>query len=423
MRTGNASRHERLLALFERNIRASGSSGLTRVRVEDRHLDGATLMIEGRRIVNFGSCAYLGLNTDPRLKAAAKDAIDRFGPVFSSSTAYTSISLYNELEYGLGRILNGYVIIPTTTTLGHLAALPVLIGDGCAVVVDSQAHSTVHIATQILSAEGIPVTPVAHNDLSMLAQTLDDACNQYDQVWYLADGVYSMFGDNAPVADVMKLVDRYENLHVYFDDAHGFGWRGTNGCGSVLDSVPWHPRLVLAVSLAKSFGAGGAALAFADETTAERVQLLGGTMTFSGPLHPAELGAAVASCDIHLSSELADRQAVLRQQFVLMRSSLLEAGITPANTDDTPIWFVKIGGVEPTIDIGRRMLDDGFYLNVSFFPAVPVGQAGFRLTHTVYHTAHQIEAMVQALAGNIRDVMGTTEINVDLSDEAMKSRG
>ena len=420
MRTGNASRHERLLTMFERNVRASRDRGLSSLRVEDRTLDGAWLTIDGRRVVNFGSCAYLGLNTDPRLKAGARDAIDRFGPVFSSSTAYTSVGLYTELEQRLERIFHAHVVVPPTTTLGHLAALPVLIGKGDAVIVDSQAHSTVHLATQILIAEGIPVTAVPHNDVTALRIAVEEACRRFDQVWYLADGIYSMMGDVAPVAEIMDLVDRHDNLHAYFDDAHGFGWRGINGRGWVLDTVPWHPRLVVAVSLAKSFGSGGAAIAFPDKAMADRVQISGGTMVFSGPLHPAQLGAAIASADIHLSPELEERQAVLDHQIKFVKASLLAEDLPVVNTDHTPLWFVKVGGSEQALVLGRRMMDDGFYLNFSAFPAVPVGQAGLRLTHTVYHTIQQIEAMIESLARNFRMVAGIPEIVFDISDRAMR---
>ena len=420
MRTGKASRHERLLTLFERNVRASRQRGLSALRVEDRNLDGAWLTIGGRRLVNFGSCAYMGLNTDPRLKAAAKDAIDRFGPVFSSSSAYTSIGLYTELEERLRRIFHAHVVVPPTTTLGHLAALPVMIGEGDAVLIDSQAHSTVHLATQVLMAEGISVTSVAHNDMDVLTAAVEDACRRFDQVWYIGDGIYSMLGDVAPVAKIMDLVDSHDNLHAYFDDAHGFGWRGTNGRGWVLDAVPWHPRLVVAVSLAKSFGSGGAALAFPDAAMADRVQLSGGTMVFSGPLHPAQLGAAIASADIHLSPELEERQAALNNQIKMMKAALLAADLPVVNTDSTPLWFVRVGGSEQTLELGRRMMDDGFYLNFGAFPAVPVGKAGLRLTHTVYHTAQQIEAMIDSLARNFRAVAGRPEIIFDITDDAMK---
>ncbi|HDH24877.1 MAG TPA: aminotransferase class I/II-fold pyridoxal phosphate-dependent enzyme, partial [Actinobacteria bacterium] len=110
-----------------------------------------------------------------------------------------------------------------------------------------------------------------------------------------------MFGDLAPVREISTLMDRFANLHVYFDDAHGFGWAGLHGRGYVLGEVSIRERMVVAGSLSKSIGAGGGALVFPDEKTARRVRTLGGTMTFSGPLHPAELGAALASADIHLS--------------------------------------------------------------------------------------------------------------------------
>lgn len=420
LRTGSASTHERLLKLFERNVRSGRDAGVIGIRVEDSHLDGGWLTIGGRRLLNFGSCAYLGLNTDPRLKAAAIEAIQRFGPVFSSSTAYTSIDLYTALEEALQRVFGAPVIIPTTTTLGHLAALPVLIGEGDLVAVDSQAHSTMHLATQILAAEGIAVTPVAHNDMQVLDTVLTQEADHHRHVWYLADSVYSMFGDTAPVGRIMELLDRIPNLYVYFDDAHGFGWKGANGRGWVLDHTSWHPRLVIAVSLAKSFGAGGAAIAFPDQRMADRVQLAGGTMTFSGPLHPAELGAAVASCGIHLSEELAERQAMLEQQINLVRSMLLAADLPVVSTDGTPLWFILVGGFTQTVELARRMMDDGFFLNFACFPAVPAGQNGLRFTHTLYHTAAQIESMIEALSDNMRTLMGRTEIVIDLTQEASR---
>lgn len=421
MRTGNASTHERLLTLFERNARSARAAGVFGIRVEDHNLEGAWLTIRGRRLLNFGSCAYLGLNTDPRLKAGAIEAIQRFGPVFSSSTGYTSVDLYTHLEEGLRRIFDAHVLVPTTTTLGHLAALPVLIGEGDLVLVDSQAHSTLHQATQILMAEGIAVRRVAHNDMEVLEDLVSNEAGDHRRVWYLADSVYSMLGDTAPVRVIMELVDRTPNLYAYFDDAHGFGWKGKHGRGWVLDQTSWHPRLVVAVSLAKSFGSGGAALAFADERMAERVQLSGGTMIFSGPLHPAELGAAVASCSIHLSTELDERQAALAEQIELVGSSLLAAGLPVADTEKTPLWFIKVGGTRQALEITQRMMDYGFYLNYAAFPAVPAGHAGLRFTHTVYHSTAQIESMIEALSTNFRAVMGRTEIVVDLTEEASRS--
>jgi 7-keto-8-aminopelargonate synthetase-like enzyme len=102
-----------------------------------------------------------------------------------------------------------------------------------------------------------------------------------------------------------------------------------------------------------------------------------------------------------------------------MRAGLLAADLPVVNTDATPLWFVRIGGSEQAFELCRRMMDDGFYLNVSAFPVVPVGQAGLRVTHTVYHTDHQIEAMLESLARHFRAIAGPPEIVFDISDLAM----
>jgi 7-keto-8-aminopelargonate synthetase-like enzyme len=414
MRSGTASRHERLLQLFERHALSARAAGLTRIRVEDEIHDGGTIVVEGRRLLNFGSCAYLGLNTDQRLKAGAIEAIERFGAVFSSSSAYTSIDLYTRLEQQISQIMSAHVVIPTTTTLGHLGALPVIIGEGDAVVVDSQAHSTVHLATQVLMAEGIPVTPIPHGDKDGLEAAIAAASRTQRRVWYLADGVYSMFGDVVSVPALHDLLDRFDNLHVYIDDAHGFGWHGERGRGWVLGHGPLHPRMVVIVSLAKSFGSGGSAIAFPDPADAQRVQLCGGTLTFSGPLHPAELGAAVAAADIHLAPELEQRQRRLSEQIALVGRLLVERGLPVVSLDPTPLWFIRVGGHQQAMELAGRMMEDGFYLNLASFPAVPAGQSGVRFTHTLYQDQDQILAMIDSLTRHVRAILGEPEIVIDL---------
>ena len=422
MRTGDAVQHERIIKLFDRNQSAGVAAGLLRVRVEDEHLVGQYVTVNGRRLLNFGSCAYLGLNLDDRLKAGAIDAIERFGPVFSSSGAYTSIDLYNKLEAQLEEIFEAAVIVPTTTTLGHLSALPLLIGVGDAVVIDAQAHSSIHLATQSLIAEGIPVRVVNHNDLDALDAALAELVDSHNAVWYLADGVYSMYGDLAPVDALLSRLDRHENLYAYLDDAHGFGWMGSKGRGFVLEGISLHERMVVAVSLSKSFGSGGAAIAFPDRAMADRVQRLGGTMTFSGPLHPAELGAAIASAEIHLSDEHPQLMARMDEQIEFMMHLIKELEIPVVSMDHTPIWFAHIGGTDDAIEIAKRLLADGFYCNYSAFPAVPVGHAGLRFTQTLYHSRDDLVAFLESMAGHIADVVGEDDtgidILVDLSDRA-----
>lgn len=405
---------ERLLESIERSTLAAQALGISRIRVEDGHLEGHLLTIDGRRVLNFGSCAYLGLNLDQRLKDGATRAIERFGPVFSSSTVYTSVPLFTELETHLREIFGASVVVPATTTLGHLGALPVLIGPDDAVVIDSQTHATVHLATQVLQGQGVAITVELHNAFDKIASTLTELAERHPAVWFLADGIYSMLGDVIPVDWVHSLLDRIPNLRVYLDDAHGFGWQGRHGRGHVLNEHPLHPRMVLAASLSKSFGSGGAVLAFPDPEEAQRVQLTAGTLMFSGPLHPAELGAAIASAEIHLSDEHEKLQRHVTEQIEYMRVMAAAHGVPLVSDAESPIWFVRAGSPRAAMELSRRMLDAGYYVNISTYPAVSARNSGVRFTNTLYHSPEDIEGLMEVLGDNLRAVQSGGD-QIDLS--------
>jgi 7-keto-8-aminopelargonate synthetase-like enzyme len=416
MQVSRAKRHEAFYRTVERHIGDAADAGVCRATVCDPLLAGDSITVDGRRLLNFGSCMYMGLNVDPRLKQGAIDAIERFGPVYSSSPVYTSVDLYEALRERLERIFGHPVAIPTTTTLGHLGVLPVLITPDDAVLVDQQAHTSMHMATQVLIASGVDVTMVPHNDLERLEAMVEERHRSHDRIWYLADGVYSMFGDMAPVHDLAALQRRYDNLWLYYDDAHGFGWRGRFGRGYVLDQMELNERMVVAVSLSKSFGTGGAAVVFPDPAMVRRVQVAGGTFVFSGPLHPAELGAAVASADIHLSNEQVDRSLRLRRQIRHIQERMVDMQLPAASLAATPIWFVWTGGHLQSIELVQRLMDDGFYANPSAFPAVPMGKGGVRFTNTLYHDLDQIDALLDSLARHAPGLVGEgIGVRVDLA--------
>jgi 7-keto-8-aminopelargonate synthetase-like enzyme len=409
-----ARARERLLDSIERSTLAAQAAGVIRIRVEDEYLEGHMVTVDGRRRTNFGSCAYLGLNLDQRLKDGATRAIERFGPVFSSSTVYTSAPLFIELESQLRQIFGTSVVVPATTTLGHLGALPVLIGSEDAVVIDAQTHATVHLATQVLAAQGVAIHIAPHNAFDKIESKIDELAAQHRTVWFLADGIYSMVGDVIAMDRVHAMLERTENLRVYLDDAHGVGWQGRHGRGHVLNEHPFHPRMVVAASLSKSFGSGGAVLALPNPEEAQRVQLTGGTLMFSGPLHPAELGAAIAAAEIHLSDEHVKLQRHLYEQIEYVRLMAAKYDVPLVNSADSPIWFARSGSPATSIELARRMLDSGYYVNIATYPAVAAKHSGVRFTNTLYHSPEDIEGLMEALAENLRAVQAATG-QVDLS--------
>lgn len=414
MSSNAASQREQALQLVSKRMTQAIDGGLIRLRVEDQADDGRTITVKGTELINFGSAAYLGLNTDDRLKAGAKAAVEQFGPIFSSSAAYTSVDLYTALEDRLEKIFGRSVLIPTTTTLGHLSVLPVLVGPDDLVIMDHQVHASVQLTAKALEGIGAEVRSIPHNDVDILRAILTDEAQLHPHVWYLADGVYSMFGDTAPVRDIVPLLDEFENLYLYFDDAHGTGWRGTHGVGHVLDAVGHHDRMIVIGSLAKSWGAGGSVVVLPNESMAERVLLAGATFTFSGPVHPAGLGAAVAAADIHLSSERDDREADLMAKVDHVRHRVTQAQLPVMSLERTPLWFLRVGDPDGAVELGRRLLADGYYTNVSGFPVVPMGMDGIRFANTTFHTHEDIDAFMDSVVRNIEGLVAPLEWHVDL---------
>lgn len=418
-----ASVHAKVAKAFARNLKRSTDLGILEVEV-DSIGEGDTVEIGGETLVNMGNCSYLGLNTDSRVRGAAIEAVERFTPFYASSARYAAPSLYRDLRSRLELITGGPSLIGTTTTLTHLGALPVLVSAHDYVLIDIQGHATMQMATELLQARSIPVEVVPHNDMAVLDARLDELSAKYDKVWYLADGVYSMYGDTAPFGELTALLSKYENLHLYLDDAHGVAWFGKHGRGLALENFSGHSRVTVAAGLAKGFGSGGAVLASADPDMPERVGRQGSTFTFSGPIPSANLGAAVKAADILLSPEGEKKRSDLQRQMQHTLNLLVQSELTPADDALTPIWFVPVGSSENAILVARNLMDRGFFPNVSFFPVVPRNWAGIRFTNTLSLKDAQVESFVFALADSIRDVLGPGHSYVrELAGSAHKKIG
>lgn len=252
------------------------------------------------------------------------------------------------------------------------------------------------LAADVLRGRGTTVEIIPHNDVNAL-KTAIERHHSANRVWYIADGIYSMYGDIAPVERIHPLLDEFPNFHLYYDDAHGIGWQGLHGRGEVLNRVPWHKRMVVIGGLAKSFGATGAVIAFGDPELADTVHYCGQTLLFSGPLQPADLGAAVASAGFHLTEEHATHQARLKERIELAHSLLVENDLTLEGHDPTPIWYVRVGGVSESFQMVRDLLDDGYYVNPAVYPAVPRGHGGIRFTLTLNQTEDQLRGLVETI--------------------------
>ena len=261
--------------------------GLGHLIAEDDQLGGRLITLHGRRHVNFGSCSYLGLETDLRLKTAACDAVARFGVQFASSRAYVSCPPYAELERLLDALFEHAAGDRADHHAGPLRGPADPDRKQDAVICDQLVHASVQAVLPTLQAAGTVCRFVRHNRIDRLAEMVETLAARHRRVWYLADGIYSMHGDPAPLRRLRELPERNERFHLYLDDSHGArAGRASTGAGRCSAAIRCRPRTVVVASLAKAFAAGGAVLAFSDAETARLVRACGSTMIFSGPLQP-----------------------------------------------------------------------------------------------------------------------------------------
>ncbi len=413
MRAITQGRHSRLAQQLQRDAEDAIATGVLRQSIEAVNADG-TVAIDGRTLVNFGSCSYLGLWEHDALRKAALTGIERFGVSFSSSRLYASLPYYDELESRLGEIFDARAVATGTTTLGHLSALPAVVSGADAILIDRQAHASLHLATQVLSARQIPVHPVPHADADALEGAIQDLADDHHHIWYVGDGVYSMFGDIGPNSQVIDLLDRYPALHAYIDDAHGFAWTGSNGRGVVLGERSVHPRLVVAISLSKAFGAGGGAIISGSDELADQIAFRGGPLMFGGPIQTAELAAGVAAAELLLSPESVELHRRMRNQIDLVADRARAHGVPLSSWAHTPIWFAHVGGFEQARNVAKRVVDAGYWVNLSSFPVVPFGQAGIRFTNTLSQSDDQIDGLLGTLAKAIEAELGDAVV-IDLT--------
>jgi len=360
--------------------------------------NGSELIINNKPVLNFGSCSYLGLEFHPAVKAGAIKAIENYGTQFSESRAYVSLGLYEELEQLLQKIFDAPIVITPTTTLGHIACVPVMVEDEDAVIMDHQLHNSVQTAVQLVKARGVHTELIRHNRMDLLEARIKELRSKYRKIWYMADGIYSMFGDPCPVDAVYALMEKYPELHFYVDDAHGMSIHGKHGRGYVLASRNIHPKMIMASSLNKAFASGGGVLVFGNAALAEKVGNVGGPLLSSGPMQPGALGAAVAAARLHLTDGIATMQQQLKDNIEFARLLLAKYKLPVISQAGAAIFFVGVSLPKLGHHIVRQMLDAGFYVNLGVFPTVPMKQTGIRFTITRLHSFVQIEQMISTLA-------------------------
>ncbi len=348
--------------------------------------EGTTAIFEGKEVVMIGSNNYLGLTTDERVRQAAIDAIERYGTSVTGSRFLNgTLELHLELDRRLAAFVGkeAALVFPTgyQTNVGTISAV---VQKGDYVIIDKDDHASIVDGCFLCRGE---MKRFRHNDLSSLEEVLSKLPSQAGKL-VVVDGVYSMGGDVAPLADIVRVSKAY-GARVMVDDAHGIGvtggGRGTAAHFGLTDDVD-----LIMGTFSKSFASIGGFIAGSKDVI-HYIQHHARSLIFSAALPAPNAAAVLKALDIieaepQLIKQLWDNADYMRNGFNALGYDI--------GTSNSPIIPVVLHDDFRTVLAWHALIEEGVYTNPVLPPGVPPNQS---LLRTSYMATHQREHLDRAL--------------------------
>jgi glycine C-acetyltransferase len=353
---------------------------------------GAWLVVDGKKVLNFCSNNYLGLANHPKLVAAARQAVDEMGvgPAAVRSIAGT-MTLHVELEKRLAAFKGAEAAITFQSGFNaNLATIPALVGKEDVIFSDRLNHASIIDGCRL---SGAKIIAYEHNDPASLEAQIKENLSQYRRALIVTDGVFSMDGDIAPL-DRVHEVAKAHDLLLMVDDAHGEGVLGRGGRG-IVDHFGLHGKVDVEVgTFSKAFGVVGGAVA-GSSVIVEWLRQRGRPFLFSSAMTVPDTAACLAALDIlEGSTELVDR---LWDNAKYFKAEMKRLGFD-TGASGTPITPTMLGEAPLAQQFSRELFDAGVFATAIGYPTVPQGKARIRVMISAAHTRDDLDKGLGAFA-------------------------
>ena len=361
-----------------------------RVRKPLASRPGMRVMDENRQLVNFSGNDYLGLASDPEVISALVNGASGHG-VGSGASALVSgyHPAHQALEVELAEFLEREsVLLCSSGYLANLAVTASLAGRGDLLVQDRLCHASLIDAARL---SGAKLARYAHLDLESMQRQLAQECPGHRLL--VTDGVFSMDGDTAPLADMSRIAAD-QGAWLLVDDAHGIGVSGPDGRGSVAESGLGEKEVpVLVGTLGKAFGCSGAFIAGSRDLI-EHLVNEARSYIFTTAMPPAVAQAARAALVRVRVDEW--RRIKLKELIARFREGARSRGLSLADSG-TAIQPLLVGQAQQALRLSQALRDHGFLVVAIRPPTVPEGTSRLRITLSAGHESGQVDALLEAL--------------------------
>lgn len=359
-------------------------------RTIDSHQDTEVLM-DGKKVLMFGSNAYLGLTYDKRIVDAAVAATLKYGTGCAGSRLLNgTLDIHVELEEKLAKFVGkaDSLCFSTGFTVNE-GVIPQLVGRGDYILCDDRDHASIVDGRRLSAATQLKYK---HNDMEDLEKKLQ-RCEENSVKLIIVDGVFSMEGDLAPLPEIVRLKKKYPNTAIYVDEAHGLGVFGKNGRGvcdhfGVTDDVD-----LIMGTFSKSLASIGGFVA-GDKEVINWLRHNSRSYIFQASSTPAATASAITALEI-LEKE-PERIEALWEITNYALDKFRTAGFEIGETE-SPIIPLYVRDVEKTFIVTKMAFDEGIFINPVIPPACAPQDTLVRVALMATHTKEQVDFAVEKL--------------------------
>jgi 8-amino-7-oxononanoate synthase len=349
---------------------------------------GTEVVIQGRKVLMFGSNSYMGLTDHPKVKEAAVAAVRKYGTGCAGSRFLNgTLDIHIECEEQLAQFVGKEdALLYSTGFQVNQGVISCLVGRDDCVILDKLDHASIVEGARLSFGE---VVRFKHNDMASLAHALE-TCTQPGGKLVVVDGVFSMDGDIANLPEIVRLAEPYDAL-IMVDDAHGIGVLGERGSGTASHFGLTEQTDLIMGTFSKSLASLGGFIA-SDAVTIKYLKHHSRALIFSASMPPSNVASVMAALEIIQSEP--ERIRALWDNTRRMTEGLRRLGFALGNTV-TPILPVHIGDNYLCFKVCHLLQDEGVFVNPVVSPGVEPGHALIRVSLMATHTFEQIDVALE----------------------------
>jgi glycine C-acetyltransferase len=353
---------------------------------------GAWLVVDGKRVLNFCSNNYLGLANHPQMVQAAQKAMDKYGvgPGAVRTIAGT-LDLHLELERRMAKFkrVEDAITFQSGFT-ANTGTIPALVGKSDLIFSDELNHASIIDGCRL---SGATIVRYKHANPDSLAEVIQENAGHYRRGLIVTDGVFSMDGDYPPL-DKITAIAKENDLMLMVDDAHGEGVLGEGGRG-IVDHFGLHGQVDIEIgTFSKAFGVMGGVVA-GDAKIIEWLRQRGRPFLFSSAVTVPDVAATIAAIDLlEESTELVDK---LWENAAVFKGEMKSLGFDTGKTM-TPITPVMLGDAKLAREFSRKLYNENVFAMALGFPTVPKGLARIRVMISATHSKDDLDQALAAFA-------------------------